>query len=82
MDYTEFIEWGRVFELEYTKYDKTDYQLAQIAMYCHMPNSDKKSFKLNEYLIEFKKTEKNTEKVSPKTLINILQAAFGVEKKD
>ncbi|MDD5729455.1 MAG: hypothetical protein PHV59_12925 [Victivallales bacterium] len=83
LDYDEYLKWDAYFEYELTVYDKTDYQLAQIAMFCHMPVSDKKNFKLNEYLIEFKKPEleKNTEKVPPNILVKLLQSAFGVKDK-
>lgn len=77
------MEWEKIFEYELTTYDKIDYALAQIAMFGHMPVSDKKVFKLNDYLIQFKKpdSEGEGEKPSPETLIKLLQSAFGIEAK-
>jgi hypothetical protein len=67
-----------------TTHGSIDYQLAQIAMYCHMPVSDKKIFKVNEYLIEFEKpgTKKSDAvKLPPGLFSKIMKAAFGIKDK-
>lgn len=82
MEYTEFLEWGRAFERELENHEKIDYYLAQIAMYCHMPNSDKKEFHVNDYLVKFKTKADEAVKLPVKTFCQIMKAAFGIKDKN
>ena len=57
LTYTELLDWIEYFDWKLSQHDKSDYYLAQIAGML----SGKKSARINDFLISFRKNERFSE---------------------
>ena len=74
MDYDEFINWILYYQNKIKEHDKLDYYLAQITGYL----SQKKNFKINDFLIKFSE-ESKTIKLDGHGMAQLFKGFFKAE---